>query len=308
MTRRDSSDPLSELLLRLDEQTRQRIAQDPGLHRFLATGLAEVERRWCGGRAAPPAWYHYLAARVPRDGTLERALHRWHLDDLYLCYACMVDAAGARDAFYQRQLPVIQSTLKKLRLGAALRQELQQELIMRLLLGDGGGPPLIASYAGLGRLSAWIRVVTERAARKALHREKRSAPRDDGRLAELFLPHQDALALPLAKARYRKAFRSAFREAMGCLSAREVAMLKQRFVDSRRLEEIAATYRVHCSTIHRQLERLYQALLRRTMVLFSQRLAIPAEECSTVFRLIQSDLDISLKTFFARGADEVSSK
>ena len=104
-----------------------------------------------------------------------------------------------------------------------------------------------------------------------------------------------------AKPSYRKAFAKAFRDAMTELEPKQVNLLKLRFADGLGLERIAAIYRVHHTTIHRQLRALQERLALRTRELLMGQLEIDEDDCRSVIRLIQSNFGVTLRSFFAPG-------
>ena len=66
------------------------------------------------------------------------------------------------------------------------------------------------------------------------------------------------------------------------------------------LERIAAIYRVHHATIHRRLEKVREGLLVLTKAHLERALSVSSDECASIIRLIQSDFDLTLQTFFRR--------
>jgi RNA polymerase sigma-70 factor (ECF subfamily) len=298
------SDPL--------DLARQTLALHPSLSEVeIPTALVEqlgaaidgAFAAWPRLEVEPSIWCRYLGARLPELSSLPRVLPRLRVEELYLCCACASGDPRAVTAFSERYLPVIDGALRKLRLGQGLREEVRQQLVMRLLVADGGSPPMIVNYAGTGRLENWLRVVTARTARKALEREKRVVLSEDDWLEEELVQRQGDAELTHIKQAYRQAFRDAFRQALASLKPREITLLRQRFVDGLTLEEIAAVYRVHHSTALRWLEKTRLSLLDLTMARLAERLKISQQDCSTIMRLIQSDIDLTLPTLLgsARG-------
>ncbi|MCC6751255.1 MAG: sigma-70 family RNA polymerase sigma factor [Deltaproteobacteria bacterium] len=301
--REASSNLASRVSARLDEAARAELAHAPELVESLEAALREGVAAWPAVSVELDRFCAHVAARFPRDSALARLLPRWRLGDLYLAFACAEGSPAARDAFYAEFVPRLRATLRQLRLGAALADELEQELLLELFVGRGGSPPLLAGYSGLGHLSTWLRVVAERTARRGLGHEKRHAKLAQDLLAEELCRDAANPTLNLAKAKYREPFRRALLRALEGLAPKERALLQQRFADGLGLEEIAATQRVHASTIHRRLERLRQTLLERTLAGLAAELEIPTEECSTIVRLLQGSFEVSLRSFF-RGPSE----
>jgi RNA polymerase sigma-70 factor (ECF subfamily) len=269
----------------------------------LAAAIQAAREAWPDLAVEPTLWSRYLGARLPRSADLARTLPRLRVEELYLCCACASGEPGAVAAFQARYLPVVDAALRKLRLGQGLHEEVRQQLAVRLLVPDGGSPPMIANYAGTGRLESWLRVVAARTGRKTLEREKRVVLSEDDWLEKELLERQGDAELTHIKGAYRQAFRDAFRHAIGALGPREITLLRQRFVDGLTLEEIGAVYRVHHSTVHRWLEKARLSLLDRTMAGLAERLEISRRDCSTIMRLIQSDIDLTLPTLLGAGEE-----
>jgi RNA polymerase sigma-70 factor, ECF subfamily len=266
----------------------------------LGAAMARAREAWPMVSLDGDLWCRYLAARLPPAPELERVLPSLHLDDLYLCCACAAGDAPALALFEERLRPAAGGVLRRLRLGQALHDEVLQKLTIRLLVAEQETPPVITRYSGIGTLSSWLRVVTSRMALKELAREKHLVASDDQRLAEELIQHSSGADLLHAKPLYLEAFREAFRGAMQSLGPREMNLLRQRFVDDLGLEEIGRIYRVHHTTVHRWLEKTRALLLQRTYEALAERLQIPRQECSTIIRMLQSDMDFTLHSFLGR--------
>jgi RNA polymerase sigma-70 factor, ECF subfamily len=293
------SQRLVDCLLRLlDSAVRQRLMQDPLLLSLIDSALSDALKTWQEIRLRPEDFCRYLAARMPSTQPLERALRSWQVSDLYLAWACVSGDPHAVAVFHTQYLPIIQATLRRLRFGDAFNQEVQQLLVMQLLVTEGDRQAVLTNYRGIGKLSSWLRVVAERTAKKTMLKERGSQPNADQDLAEVLVDNKVNPELSQIKGKYRAAFKRAFGQAVRSLDPSEINLLRHRFVDGLGLEEIGAIYRVHHSTILRRIERVHRTLLQRTYALLADQLNIPVKDCSTVVRLIQSNLEVSLKTFF----------
>ena len=82
------------------------------------------------------------------------------------------------------------------------------------------------------------------------------------------------------------------------LDDKELTLLRQRYVDGLKVEQIGAIHRVHHSTASRWLERIRDALLERTLQHLRAALALSPDECKSAIRMIQSDFDLTLRRFF----------
>ena len=285
-----SPDQPAALLRRLEPGARRLLAGEPG--RRLAARIAAAPNAWPGVVIPRADFVDYLARHLPQDTLSQDAWESWAVDELYLCCGCVRGDANALRLFEARFLPVIHRALRRNRLSEPFCEELAQALRERLFVGREGTEPVLARYGGLGTLGGWLAVVTARFARQALHQEKRHVlVGDDDRIFSNLLQEEDTL-----KAAYREPFRRAVRTALGSLDARELTLIRMRYVDGLTLKRIAATYRVHLATVHRWIDAIQNRLLERTRELMMQDLAIDADECASVFRMMQSQLDLTITT------------
>jgi RNA polymerase sigma-70 factor (ECF subfamily) len=293
----DEPQQLAALLEHLEPDARRVLEGEAGQQ--LAERIAAAPAAWPGVRVPPGAFGVYLGRHLPRDTTERNAWNSWAVDELYLCCGCVQGDPEALRAFEDRFVPVIHGALRRDRLPAALREELAQDLRERLFVGRDGGAPLLERYGGLGTLAGWLRVVTARVARQTLQQEKRYVLGGDDRIISSLMQEGDPL-----EATYREPFRRAVRTALAELGARDLTLIRMRYVDGLTLEQIGSTYRVHLSTVHRWIGAIQERLLEQTRELMMQELGIDAAECNSLFRMLQSQLDLTITTLLRGRAPE----
>src|SRR4029077_18141380 len=105
------------------------------------------------------------------------------------------------------------------------------------------------------------------------------------------------------KAEYRTEFATALREAIGELTAEDLASLRQQIVDQLSIDEIGAAFGVHRATAARWLLRARGALVTATRGRLAPRLKLSVEEIDSVIRLVQSQLDASVIRYLREGDD-----
>jgi RNA polymerase sigma-70 factor (ECF subfamily) len=237
------------------------------------------------------AFVAYLARRLPRADATRKAWESWAVEDLYLCCACAGGDPSAVELFERQNIQIVRAAIRRLRPGHPLEEELVQQLREELLVGRGG-PPLLEGYAGLGRLSGWLNVVATRTARRQMAREERYVPVGDDRLAQRLLAEVDD---PDRK-RYLAPFRVALQSALGELEVRDLNLLRLRYKDGLTLQHIGSIYRVHNATVHRWIERIHQRLLDRTTELMVAEQGLADDECASVMRALQGQLDLTITT------------
>jgi RNA polymerase sigma-70 factor (ECF subfamily) len=108
-----------------------------------------------------------------------------HVEDLYLAWACLEGNAEALATFEERMLPVIATTLARLRIEPGRRDDLLQDLRIHLIVGSAGGPGKLAQYRGRGELERWLRAIALRAAYRLASRSRSEVALDEMDMAGL---------------------------------------------------------------------------------------------------------------------------
>jgi RNA polymerase sigma-70 factor (ECF subfamily) len=110
----------------------------------------------------------------------------------------------------------------------------------------------------------------------------------------------DDVEIEYLKRTYGSAFESAFREALASLSVPDRLLLKQRFQLGMTVAELGELHGVHASTVSRRVTEARERLAAATRQKMMDRLGLGAKEMSSVLRLIQSQIDISLTSVDGR--------
>jgi RNA polymerase sigma-70 factor (ECF subfamily) len=258
----------------------------------LADRIRAASDRWPGVDLPEEAFVDYLAGRLPKADAPRKAWESWAVEELYLCCACVRGDASAVELFERQNIQIVRAAIRRLRPGRPLEEELVQQLREELHVGRGG-PPLLSSYAGLGRLSGWLNVVVTRIARRQMAREERYVPVGDDQLAQRLLA-QPEVDDPASR-RHLAVFRHALRTALGELETRDLNLLRLRYKDGLTLQHIGSIYRVHNATVFRWIDRIHERLLERTKGLMEEQ-GIAADECASVMRTLQGQLDLTITT------------
>ncbi len=215
-----------------------------------------------------------------------------HGNDLYLALASLDGDPTAQNTL--KTLVAEQAArLSHFRLSSGDLDDLKQRTLAMLLVGDS---PKLTSYGGRGPLAGWLHVLMTREVIDRLRVEHREVPVDDDVL--LGLPDEGLdVDLESLKAKYRGQFSSAFRVAIGRLTARQRNMLRQHYLDDLSLEELGDLYRVHRATAARWLADAREQVLSSTRDEISQATGIPRLEVDSLMRIVQSRLDMSAGLF-----------
>jgi RNA polymerase sigma-70 factor (ECF subfamily) len=191
------------------------------------------------------------------------------------------------------------AALIRLGLTDAARDDVLQELRLRLLVPGAGGGRGIASYAGTGSLAGWLTVcAVNLGRRRAAQADRQPAAADPGEL------DADAaggdLELDYMRRLYGAEFRRAFEHAFATLSARQRNLLRYTVLDRLTAEQVAAIYSVHRTTVARELSRIRKELHARTRAALVRRLGLSAGAVESVLLLLDSQLHVTLERLVAR--------
>lgn len=264
---------------------------------------AELARGYELGRSAWPDIAlpaHHYAAAVARAlsgddaASIEALVHR----DLYVATAAAAGdalAIAAVETHYFRGIPLLLEQMKEHAITAA---EVCSKLRERLLVPRPDRAPGIASYRGRGSLAGWLRVTAGRIIlelRKREHRELYAQPES---LLTIAASESDPELLYLKKL-YRSEFKQAFERAVATLDARQRNLLRYQVVHGLGIDRIAAIHGTHRSTAARWLVKARAELTRRTRDELAAKLRLDEAELESIYRLIQSQMDVSLASVLA---------
>ncbi|SET86690.1 sigma-70 family RNA polymerase sigma factor [Stigmatella erecta] len=234
-----------------------------------------------------------LVRHVPPAGEDLAALQAVHAEELALALGCAVGHPVALAEFDQRFGASLRAALKRVDPSPAFLDEALQAVRERLFLRQERSAPKIATYAGTGSLSAWVRTVALRVALNLRLRATPEVPMDE-RLASGLSAQEPGPELALLKSQYREAFQQSFRAALGTLSAQETNVLRLHFVSGLSLDRLGEMYQVHRATIARWVARAREQLLHATQRELQARLTVDAHELHQILELVRSQLAITL--------------
>jgi RNA polymerase sigma-70 factor, ECF subfamily len=248
--------------------------------------LAAARARWPSG-PEPDATFDALVAA--------RAVAPQRVEDLYLAWWCSTGDAAAITAFeaaFDDDLRAITARFKELP-----ADELRQHLRIKLFVGTPKSPPKIRDYAGSGSLKSWLRVTAVRSfvdlvRSTRAHRSEQEL--DEADLLGLATPSHPALRSELATA-----VKAAFAAAVGKLASRERVFLRHAYIDRHTLDQIASHYSVHRTTVARTLAAAREQLFAGTRAGLVAALGIDHEELTSVIRMLDSRIDLSLSRVLA---------
>ena len=264
----------------------------PELHERLAT-LAETAAADTPFDVEPESFVLYLAERLPAGTPLDDALTRLRPGDLHLASRCAQNDAAVAEV-ERRHGPHIARALDGIRDRQLLPDDLHQIVRQRLFVGSEEAPPLIARYAGQGKLASWLRVTAKRLALNAVRDHNvRALQEDDDALLDVPDAAGDA-ELDLLRERYGQAFREAFAHALSELPERARTLIRLSIVEGVSVRKLGKMYGTHPATAARWVARARHDLVDLTLTELGKRVDMSADKLDSVLKLVRSRLDLSV--------------
>jgi RNA polymerase sigma-70 factor len=259
----------------------------------VGAGLEALTEAWPDG-PPPGAPFAYVAERIARQDKLASALPRLRVDDLYLAWWACTDDAGisAFEAAYASDLSRLVQRFHRLS-----GEELRQALRIKLFVGSGTAPPQLHKYSGFGFLQNWLKVTAARSFLDAARSERGrriEAELDDDLLEVAVIGGSEDPRARHESAQVNAAVKRAFAAAVAGLVPRERTFLRHAMVDHLTLEQIAATYKVHRTTVARTLASARARLLEQTRAKVIAELGISLESIDSAIQALDSKIDLSL--------------
>lgn len=255
--------------------------------------LEAGRRSWPDVEVSPRAFVVHLAARATDASSLEPTRGAV---DLYLALACLDGSRPAVAEVERRVHEQARRTSHRLRMTPSDREELAQQVLASVLVGEGGSPG-IGRYAGLGTLDAWLAATAIRMGLRMKDRARRESP--DADAGEAAGAWEKDPELDFIKRRYRDHFNEAFRQALTGLTVREKSVLRLYLFGEMNIESIGQCYRVHRATVARWIVAAREKLLLETRAALAERLGLGASEVESIVGLLQSQIDVSLTDYLA---------
>jgi RNA polymerase sigma-70 factor, ECF subfamily len=283
-----------------------RLQAVPGIEDSLRRLLGAARQAWPALQVDDATFMRRVGEAVAGNPDCAAALSKLHAPDLY--FACALTAADSRALaeFERMYLPEVSGYLAQTNPSATVVDDVKQSLREHLFVAKGGSRPRIASYTGRGPLGAWLRMVAIRAARDLFRARGPTVGLDSPLQASASEPeHSKIRATALdpemshLKQRYGKEFNQAFHAVLTALPMRERTILRLYFFDAMNITEIGAMYQVHASTVARWLARAKESIFEQTRLLLRQQLKLDSREFESLMTLVQSQLDVSVRTFLA---------
>jgi RNA polymerase sigma-70 factor (ECF subfamily) len=257
--------------------------------------LATSAEAWPRLALPEETFVRHLLAHWSRSEPLADYLTAVHAADMYLAAACLEGRAEALTHFDAAYLAQVPAYLARFRPDPAFAADVRQAVAEKLFVGPR---PRIGEYAGRAPLGGWLRVVSVRVALD-LMRGPRTAT-TGGAQQEAAAGGAVEPELDYLRERYRAEFAEAFEVAVAGLPVSDRQLLKMYFVDRVQLNEVAARLGKSRMTVLRRVAAARQAIREHAQRRLTDRLKLSASEFQSVFRLVRSQLDLSIATLLDR--------
>jgi RNA polymerase sigma-70 factor (ECF subfamily) len=178
------------------------------------------------------------------------------------------------------------------RVGAVGAEELEAQLLERLLVAPPGQRPRLASYEGRAPLAAWLKVA---AVRLALN-QQRNAPPEEAADAEALAARAAAtdVELEVLLARHRADVQQAVSTALAALAPRERTLLRLHVREGVSLERLGTMYGVHKSSVSRWLAAAQARVREDTRRHLCARLGLAPASLESLLGAVGGQLEMCL--------------
>ncbi len=274
----------------------------------------DLRALWHSSAAAWPAFdpqpqvFARLVARIV-DEPAPSMVRELPGPEQYLIAGCLAHDDAALRAFEAEYFGAIDAGLARMRLDPDTLQDVKQKVREKLYVAraEDGVVPL-EEYAGRGSMRSFLRVM---ATRIALNLIRSNSARDRvGERQQQLMPDTAAVKTPelsLLKQTHRDAFEQALAAAAAELSAEERNLLRLHLVDSLTIDELAGLHRIHRATAARRIARVRTKIAERTREILNTRLDLSTGEFTSVVRLVQSQIDVSMRQILRSRTDDSAS-
>jgi RNA polymerase sigma-70 factor (ECF subfamily) len=224
------------------------------------------------------------------------ALERLCAADFRLAMACAAEQPRAVAEFRRRFDDVIRRAAMRVRSDPDFVEEARQRVYERLLVRTPNAQPRIAAYAGRGVLEVWVRVAASRLSLDLAQCDQGKVEAADSQLEQLakgVLSEHDPELFAM-KQEHIGVFRQVFGEAMETLTSEERVVLRLKLLEGVNIDRIGVMFNVHRATVARWISRAQEKLAAELRSRLAARLDLSESELSSLIRLVDSQLDVSL--------------
>ncbi|MEO8549067.1 MAG: sigma factor-like helix-turn-helix DNA-binding protein [Kofleriaceae bacterium] len=253
--------------------------------------LTAARARWPDLVVEPARFAAELVRRLGAPLTPE-LLGAIRADDVYLAIACSDGAPAAVAHVEAACAREVEIAAKKLRGTPDQADELHGHLRQLLFTAEPGRAAALATITGRGDLRGYLRVIASRELIRMINRGRKELPLDDEVMLDGLGISTDP-EISVMRRRYGSEVDAALRAALASLDERSRALLRYAMVDGWSSEKIGAVYGVHRGSVARWLQTIRADLGDKIRAELATRLKLPADEVTSVVRMVQSRIEIS---------------
>jgi RNA polymerase sigma-70 factor, ECF subfamily len=253
--------------------------------------VAQVRARW---EKLPLKCEAFASYATDRGVVLDRLSSEIGAD-LYLAFACYERLPGAIQCFHQAYALKIRGIGRNFGNSECFADEVLQRVSEKLFVASGTQPGIV-QYRADAPLSAWINTV---ARRLALRQAKSAHPErflDEDVLANEIAETCDQ-ELSLLREQHREIVRAALASALRQMPKREQRFLQLNLVAGISMDRIGKIYGLSQSSVSRKIQRAIRNVICSAKEEVREKLRVSSEEIESIFKLIQSCIDLTLSQF-----------
>ena len=259
--------------------------------------LAAASARWPAFAIDPARFANELVRRLGAELTPE-LLAAIRVDDVYLAIACCDGIRAAVEHLDAACSHEVEIAAKKLRATNDQADEMRGRLRQLLFTAEPERAAALATFAGRGDLRGYVRVIATRELIRMINRGRKEVALDE----EVMLDGLGITSDPeisTMRRRYGADVDAALRAALAAIDDRSRALLRYAMIDGWSTTRIGTAYGVHRGTVARWLADIRASLGERIRAELATRLALPADEVTSVVRMVQSRIEISFERLLA---------
>lgn len=261
---------------------------------FMGKIHARVSLAWPTVSTSLDRFCSRLAELTAASEDREHDIEALAVEDLWLAQACADNDPKALEVFEREYGVEFETALRRMRIPSERHDDWRQQVRQRLFLGSEGRGPRILEYSGRGRLRHWVRVTLVRSLLDELRRDRRNPEVASAEAAlDVRAPEADP-EVEYLKRRYVHEFQSAFEEAVLALHPDDRNALRSHYTHRMTIDQIALAFGIHRATAARRVSRARERLIELARERLRTRLAIDTCDMNSVYRLLQSQVDVSV--------------
>lgn len=265
---------------------------------LLAEHLRVARQTWPGITVAPARFAKELGRRIAAMGEKAVPLAAIKAADIYVATACLDGDAAAIEAVRRVLTKEVEVAGSRSTPSRDQRAEVTANLSRILFVAEPPRAAALHEYSGRGDLKSYLRVMAMREVARIVNLGRREVGVDDQEVMERLVPASDP-ELRVLRDRYREPVDAAIRAALETLDERGRALLRFAIVDGLSVGRVGELYNVHKATAARWIAAAREQLGEAIRVELGGRLQVPEDEITSIIRLVQSRVDVSLDRVLA---------